>query len=322
MIGLVSYLVFFGCIVLILGTMALGLNLQWGYTGLFNAGIVGFYAIGAYTHAILTAAPRPELIGNLGLPWLVGIAGAMATTAFAAWIVGLATIRLRGDYLAISTFGIAIAIQLVTLNWEGLTGGVQGLSAIPRPLVGWFETPFGFNLWYFCLLLAVVGAVYWALERILRSPWGRVLKAIREDETAAIALGKSAQNFRLQAFVLGSMLMGLSGALYVSFIGFVSPFDFLPILTFQIWAMVIVGGSGNNKGALLGAFTVWAIWAASGVAITKLVPPAYAAQGGAIQVILIGLLLVGSLLLRPRGLIGEDAVVSRHANDPEALGES
>ena len=158
MIGLVSYLVFFGCIVLILGTMALGLNLQWGYTGLFNAGIVGFYAIGAYTHAILTAAPRPELIGNLGLPWLFGIAGAMATTAFAAWIVGLATIRLRGDYLAISTFGIAIAIQLVTLNWEGLTGGVQGLSAIPRPLVGWFETPFGFNLWYFCLLLAVVGA--------------------------------------------------------------------------------------------------------------------------------------------------------------------
>ena len=117
------------------------------------------------------------------------------------------------------------------------------------------SSPFGFNLWYFCLLLAVVGAVYWALERVLRSPWGRVLKAIREDETAAIALGKSAQNFRLQAFVLGSMLMGLSGALYVSFIGFVSPFDFLPILTFSDWAMVIVGGSGNNKGALLGAFT-------------------------------------------------------------------
>ena len=269
-----SYLVFFGCIVLILGTMALGLNLQWGYTGLFNAGIVGFYAIGAYTHAILTAAPRPSSSAISACPGLSELPAAMATTAFAAWIVGLVTIRLRGDYLAISTFGIAIAIQLVTLNWEGLTGGVQGLSAIPRPLVGWFETPFGFNLWYLGLLIAVVGAVYWALERILRSPWGRVLKAIREDETAAIALGKSARHFRLEAFVLGSMLMGLAGALYVSFIGFVSPFDFLPILTFQIWAMVIVGGSGNNSGALLGAFTVWAIWAASGVAVTKLVPPA------------------------------------------------
>jgi branched-chain amino acid transport system permease protein len=315
MIGVFSYLVFFLCIVLMLGVVALGLNLQWGYTGLFNAGVVGFYAIGAYTHAILVTAPRPDLIGNLGLPWIVGIAGAMALSALAAWIVGLATIRLRDDYLAIATFGIATTIQLVTLNWDGLTGGAQGLPAIPRPLSGLFDTPLGFNLFYLGLLAAIVVAVYWALERILRSPWGRVLKAIREDETAAVALGKSARRFRLEAFVLGSTLMGLAGALYVGFIGFVSPFDFLPIVTFQVWAMVIVGGSGNNKGALLGALTVWAIWAASGVLVAKLVPPAYAAQGGAIQVILIGLLLVGSLLFRPRGLIGEATVVSRHAHD-------
>ncbi len=315
MIGVVSYLVFFACIVLVLGIMALGLNLQWGYTGLFNAGVVGFYAIGAYTHAILITAPRPELIGNLGLPWVVGILGAMTASAFAAWVIGLATIRLRDDYLAIATFGVATTIQLVTLNWDGLTGGAQGLSAIPRPLVGWFDTPLGFSLWYLGLLVAVVAGIYWALERILNSPWGRVLKAIREDETAAIALGKSARSFRLQAFVLGSTLMGLAGALYVSFIGFVSPFDFLPILTFQVWAMVIVGGSGNNKGALLGALTVWAIWAASGVLISKLVPPAYAAQGGAVQVILIGLLLVAALLFRPRGLVGEVPVVSRRADD-------
>lgn len=315
MIGVFSYLVFFACIVLVLGIMALGLNLQWGYTGLFNAGVVGFYAIGAYTHAILITAPRPELIGNFGLPWIVGIFGAMAASAFSAWVIGLATIRLRDDYLAIATFGIATTIQLVTLNWDGLTGGAQGLSAIPRPLVGWFDTPLGFSLWYLGLLVAVVGGLYWALERILTSPWGRVLKAVREDETAAIALGKSARSFRLQAFVLGSTLMGLAGALYVSFIGFVSPFDFLPILTFQVWAMVIVGGSGNNKGALLGALTVWAIWASSGVLISKLVPPAYAAQGGALQVILIGLLLVASLLFRPRGLIGEVPVVSRRADD-------
>jgi len=314
-IGLFSYLVFFACIVLILGVMTLGLNLQWGYTGLFNAGVVGFYAIGAYAHAILVTAPQPSLIGNFGLPWIVGIAGAMATSALAAWIIGLATIRLRGDYLAIATFGIATTIQLVTLNWDSLTGGAQGLPAIPRPLSTWFGSPLGFNLFYLGLLIAVVGLVYWALERILRSPWGRVLKAIREDETAAIALGKSAQSFRLQAFVLGSTLMGLAGALYVSFIGFVSPFDFLPILTFQIWAMLIVGGSGNNRGALLGALAIWGIWAASGVLIAKLVPPAYAAQGGAIQVILIGLLLVTSLLFRPRGLIGEVPVVSRHADD-------
>jgi branched-chain amino acid transport system permease protein len=312
-IGLFSYAVFFLSVVLILGIVALGLNLQWGYTGLFNAGIAGFYAIGAYAHAIITTPPRPDLIANMGLPWPVGIVGAMAVTALAAWIVGIATIRLRGDYLAISTFGIAVTIQLVTLNFEALTGGSQGFTGIPRPLYGWLGTPLSFNLFFLALLIAIVVLVYWGLERILRSPWGRVLKAVREDETAAIALGKSAIVFRLQAFVIGSTLMGLAGALYVSFIGFVSPFDFLPIVTFQIWAMVIVGGSGNNKGALLGAFFVWAIWALSGVAITKLVPPAYAAQGGAIQVILIGLMLVLALLFRPRGLIGEEMVVSRHA---------
>ncbi len=313
--GLVSYGVFFLSVVLILGIVALGLNLQWGYTGLFNAGIAGFYAIGAYTHSIITTPPRADLIANMGLPWVVGIAGAMAVTALAAWIIGLATIRLRGDYLAISTFGIAVTIQLVTLNFEALTGGSQGFTGIPRPLYGMFGSPFAFNLFYFALLLAVVALVYWGLERILRSPWGRVLKAVREDETAAIALGKSAISFRLQSFVIGSTLMGLAGALYVSFIGFVSPFDFLPIVTFQIWAMVIVGGSGNNKGALLGALTVWLIWASSGVAITKLVPPAHAAQGGAIQVILIGLMLVLALLFRPRGLIGEETMVSRHADE-------
>jgi branched-chain amino acid transport system permease protein len=307
MIGVVSYLVFFASIVLILGIIALGLNLQWGYTGLFNAGVVGFYAIGAYAHAILTAAPKAGFIGNFGLPWIIGIAGAMGLSALAALVIGLATIRLRDDYLATT-------IQLVTLNWEPLTGGGHGFSGIPRPLSHMFDTPLAFNLWYLGLLIVIVGTVYWALERILRAPWGRVLRAIREDETAAVALGKSAVRFRLEAFVLGAMLMGLAGALYVSFIGFVSPFDFLPILTFQVWAMVIVGGSGNNKGALLGAFVVWAIWAASGVAITKLVPPAYAAQGGAIQVILIGLLLVAALLTRPRGLIGEAPAVARRAD--------
>src|SRR5919108_533667 len=234
---MLSYLVFFACIVLILGLLTLGLNLQWGFTGLFNAGVVGFYAIGAYTHAILTAAPQPQYIGNLGLPWLVGVLAAMAATALAAWLIGLVTIRLRGDYLAIATFGVAVSIQLV-------------------------------------------------------------------------ALGKSARRFRLEAFVLGGTLMGLAGALYVSFIGFVSPFDFLPIVTFQVWAMLIVGGSGNNRGALLGALVVWAIWAGSGVAVAKLVPPSHAAQGAAVQVILIGLLLVLVLLFRPRGLIGEAAVVS------------
>jgi len=156
-------------------------------------------------------------------------------------------------------------------------------------------------------MVVLMATIYWALDRILLSPWGRVLRAIREDETAAIALGKSARRFRLEAFVLGSTLMGLAGALYVSFIGFVSPFDFLPILTFQVWAMLIVAAA-ETTARLAGALVVWAIWAGSGVAVSKLVPPSRAAQGAAIQVILIGLLLMLVLLFRPRGLIGEAAV--------------
>ena len=109
------------------------------------------------------------------------------------------------------------------------------------------------------------------------------------------------------------MLMGLSGALYVAFIGFVSPFDFLPIITFQIWTMLIVGGSANNRGAILGAIVVWAVWTGSGFLISRIVPPEFQAQSGALQAVLIGLILVLSLLFRPRGLIGEDLHVSRHA---------
>jgi branched-chain amino acid transport system permease protein len=312
MLGLASYLVFFICVVLVLCILTMGLNLQWGFTGLFNAGVAGFYAIGAYTHAILTAAPNAQLMGNYGLPWLVGIIAAMLVTALAATLIGLITIRLRGDYLAIATFGIGIMIQLVSLNLEPWTGGSQGITRIPKPLGAWFDTPLSYNLFYLVFMVAVVALVYWALERILSSPWGRVLRAIREDEVAASSLGKSPLSYRLQSFVLGSTLMGLAGALYVTFIGCVSPFDFLPILTFQIWAMLIVGGSGNNRGAMLGALVVWGIWAASGVAVSKWVPPSHAAQGAAIQVILIGLTLVLMLLYKPRGLIGERAVVSRH----------
>ena len=313
MIGLLSYLVFFMSVALILAVVVLGLNLQWGATGLFNAGIVGFYAIGAYAFAILTAPPRPELIGNFGLPWLAGLAGAMVASAFAALIIGLATLKLRDDYLAIATFGIASTIQLLALNADPLTGGAMGIASIPNPARGLTGSPIINNLFYLGLVLAIVALVYGGLQRLVESPWGRVLKAIREDEIAAQTLGKNVSLFRLQAFVLGSMLMGLGGALYVGFVGFISPSDFMPILTFQIWTMLIIGGSGNNKGAIMGAIMVWALWTLIGAATSLLVPAQYQAYGGALQSLVIGLILVLTLLLRPRGLIGERSTASRHA---------
>lgn len=315
MLGVAVYLVFFLIIVTIYAIMVMGLNLQWGFTGLFNAGMVAFYAIGAYGTAILTGPQRAALIGGFELPFVVGLLGGMVAAGVAGLVVGLATLRLREEYLAIATFGIAITVQLVALNFDTLTGGANGLVGLPRPYFSLFAVSNAYNLAYLVAVMLIAALIYLALERAVRSPWGRVLRAIREDVTAARSLGKNPTLIRLQAFVLGSSIMGLAGGLYVGFIGFVSPIDFLPILTFQIWAMLIVGGSGNNRGAILGVLVVWGIWTASGYFIGQVVPPGYQSQAGAAQAILIGLVIVLTLLLRPRGLIGEEEAVSTHARD-------
>jgi branched-chain amino acid transport system permease protein len=316
LLGLLSYGTFFLVFATVFALMVLGLNLQWGFTGLFNVGVAGFVAIGAYTSALLTAPDYPNQIGGLGLPIPVGWLGAMAASGVAAFIIGLATLRLRHDYLAISTFGTAVILQLVALNADTLTGGPFGLQFIPKPFADAISDNLVWNLAYLALAATLLGVSYVAIERLVRSPWGRVLRAIREDEIAAESLGKRAFYFRLQAFVIGCSLMGLGGALYAHFVGYIAPEDFLPILTFQLWTMLIVGGSGNNRGAILGAFVVWALWTLSGNLLRELVPAEYQARAATLQVVLIGLLLMIILLVRPRGLIGEEAVVSRHTKGP------
>jgi len=311
--GYVAYAVFFLTVSSIYALVCLGLNLQWGVTGLFNVGIAGFFAVGAYTTALLTGPDYPGQFGGFSLPVPVGWLGALVMAGLAALVVGIPTLRLRDDHLAISTFGIAIVIQLVALNFQKLTGGPLGINFIPRPLAGTLGGSGSYGVFYLAVVAVILALAYAGMERLVRSPWGRVLRAIREDEGAAASLGKSAAVFRLQAFVLGSTLMGLAGGMYASFVGFISPADFQPILTFQIWTMLILGGSGNNRGALIGAYAVWALWSASGALLHALLPAALQVRGAALQIVLIGLALAIALVLRPRGLIGEQAVVSRHA---------
>lgn len=305
LIPILSYGTFFLCFVVIFAVMALGLNLQWGFTGLFNVGVAGFVAVGAYTSAILTAPPYADSLGGFGLPIAVGWIGAMAVSGLVALVVGVAALRLRHDYLAITTFGVAVTLQLVALNARWLTGGPFGLQFIPKPFQDWLGAGLSWNAAYLCLSLATLGLVYLALERLVKSPFGRVLRAIREDETAAEALGKRAFLFRLQSFVIGCMVMGLGGALYAHFVGYIAPEDFLPILTFQIWTMLIVGGSGNNRGAVAGALVVWLLWSLSGTLMREIIPQAEQARGAALQIVLIGVMLAAMLIWRPRGLIGE-----------------
>jgi len=258
---LLGYGAFFLTTALIFSLVTLGLNLQWGLTGLFNVGLAGFVAIGAYTSALLTTPDDAARLGGFGLPILVGWLGAMLVGGVAAAITGMATLRLRSDYLAITTFGVAVVVQLVALNAQSLTGGPFGIGFIPRPFGSLAETPLLFNLSNLAVVSAVTLVVYFALEHLSRSPWGRVLKALREDERAAISLGKSARFYRVQAFAVGGAIMALAGALQAHFTGFIAPDNYLPILTFQVWVMLIVGGSGSNLGAVIGSILVWAIWA-------------------------------------------------------------
>ena len=311
LIGWLSYASFFLVFASSFAIVVLGLNLQWGFTGLFNVGVAGFVALGAYTSALLTTPEVAGRLGGLGLPVAVGWIGAMGVSGLAGLVVGAIALRLRHDYLAITTFGVAVTIQLVANNATVLTGGPFGVQFIPKPLQSWFGTGLPWTLGYLALALGLLAIVYLALEQLVRSPWGRVLRAIREDEAAAASLGKRPFVFRLQSFVIGSMLMGLGGAVYAHFVGYIAPEDFLPILTFQLWAMLIVGGSGNNRGAVLGAFVVWTFWAAAGSLLRGWVPQAEQARAAALQVVLIGVLIAFMLVLRPRGLIGEQVAVSR-----------
>lgn len=318
MIDLLGYVAFFLTTALIFAIISLGLNLQWGLTGLFNVGVAGFVAIGAYTSALMTTPDDAARFGGFDLPIVVGWLGAMLVAGLAAGITGFATLRLKSDYLAITTFGVAVVVQLVALNAQSFTGGAFGVGFIPRPFAALAETPVYFNLANLAVVAAVTIVAYLALQHLSHSPWGRVLKALREDERAAISLGKSARFYRVQAFAVGGALMGLAGAVQAHFIGFIAPDNYMPMLTFQVWVMLIVGGSGSNAGAIIGSVLVWAIWAGSGALVSSLAPPDQQARAAALQITAIGVMLCVILLVRPNGLFGNLIQRRRSASKPTA----
>ncbi|EAV41292.1 ABC transporter, permease protein [Stappia aggregata IAM 12614] len=309
---LLSYGAFFLTMALSYAVICLGLNVQWGQTGLFNVGVAGFVAVGAYTSALLTTPFIVDRIGGFGLPIVIGWLGGGLVAGLLSAALGLLTLRLRSDYLAIATFGAAVMIQLVLLNLVGLTGGPFGIGFIPRPFGEFAENTDLFSFANLAVMAALVSVTYLVLEHLVRSPWGRVLRAIREDETAARGLGKNPESYRLQAFAIGGFVMGLGGAAQAHFIGFIAPDNYLPTLTFQVWTMLIIGGSGNMRGAILGGVLVWGIWAVSGNIVSQLFPASEQARASSLQIVLIGIALCVVLLVRPRGILGENATVSRH----------
>ncbi len=326
--GTISFLAFFGTFVAIFAIFTVGLNVQWGYTGIFNFGVMAFFLVGANTAAIITKPPAEtefvQFVGGFGdkldfiplldseqwLPFLIGAAGAALACGILAFLLSIPALRLREDYLAIATIGIAELLRRVTIEERGLVNGTRGLPGIPRPL-GSLVEPDEYKFVIFGIAVVVLIIVYIAVERGIRSPWGRVLRAVREDELTTAASGKNVFAFKSQGFVLGAMIMGVGGAMYAYANSAISPTTFTHFFgTFIFWAMLMVGGSGNNKGAILGAYMVWGFWTITLQLQGYDIPTVLSSRIFFIRDFLLGALIVVVLLLRPRGLLPEERRVS------------
>lgn len=318
--GILSYIISLTIMAGIYAIFCLGLNIQWGYTGLFNIGIAGFFCIGAYTSAMITT-PMPSgiyaqyvhQIFGLNLPFVFGLLGAAIACGIIAFLIGIPTLRLGEDYLAIATLGIAETIRLVFNNEQWLANGPRGLMDMPQPLHN-LVSPQNYNYIYLVITLIFMFIIYVAIEKAIRSPWGRVLRAIREDEGSASMSGKDVFNFKIQSLIFGSMVMGIGGALYAHYTKAISPNVFTPLYgTFIIWVMLMAGGSGNNKGAILGAYVIWGIWVGTKF-LTDFLPYTLQSRAPYFRFLIIGILLEFILIYRPQGLLGEEKSVSKLAD--------
>ncbi len=330
-----SYFLFLFGLAGMYGLLSLGLNSQWGFSGLINFSVAAFFGIGAYGAALMTGGNSP-IAG--GFNPIFGLLVAIVLAAVVAVAIGIPTLRLRADYLAIATLGLAEVIRLFMRNERQWTNGSAGIRGIPSFFEGWpilgtfpqtmpdvtvttgistitLGTSFWRQLLNVSLLLALLGIVFFVLQRAHSSPWGRVLRTIRSDEDLARGLGKNTFSYKMQAFVLGSVIMAVAGVFYAHLNLFVNPGDLDPITTFYVWVAVILGGSGSNRGALLGGFVVVAIREGSRFVNDFAWFPIDAAP---LRLLLIGLLIVLVMRFRPQGVLPPQ----RELIWPRALSES
>lgn len=282
---------------------SLGLQLQYGYTGLLNFGQVGFMAIGAYTMAILAK--------DTGWPLWAAAPVAMAAAMVFGLVVGLPALRLRSDYLAITTIAFSEIIRLSILNSTSVTGGPQGIFGAWREYTRFTSSITDRVPWLdgdrilFILVWLTAGILGLILYRLVRSPWGRVLRAIREDEDAAAALGKNPLRYKLQSMVIGSGLAAIAGMFFSFQFLFVSPESFEPLFTFFGWVIILLGGTGRLIGVPVGAIIFAIIFA--GTRFFGFWPFSLlsSAERGAMRLILIGLILMALMAFRPQGIFGK-----------------
>ncbi len=284
--------------------LTLALNLHGGHAGLSSFGIVGFLAVGAYTYAILTIGPPAgDNIYRFGFnfPWWVGFLGAGLVTAIFAFIIGLPTLRVEGDYLLIVTFAFAEIIQKLASNEGWLTNGTRGFMRIPQP----FNDVIPGNYYKFFLvgLVVVIVAIFYLIaQRVGTSPFGRTLRAMRDNEPAALSTGKNVYSFKMRTFLIGAAMIGMAGAMYTWYMTIALPSLFGMEVTFAAWIALVIGGLGNNKGAIVG--TIVLLGAQQALKFIQLTPD-LAPMISSIQMVIEGMVLVVILRFWPSGLMPE-----------------
>ena len=351
-------------LVVVYGIAALVVNLHWGYSGLFNIGVVGFMAIGVYTATILSrpvAGQNPTgSLPGFGVPLALAVVAGILAAAAAGYVAALPSLRLRDDYFAIVTLAFAEIVRITfksselqevtVFGWTFGTGGGRGIRTFSNPVRDFFETT-GQPLvaaveslglagqvvtdWAFVfVLLAILVGTYWLIARLSASPFGRLLKGIRDDEEATQSLAKRTSSFKIRAFVIGCAILGLLGIVWQgASSGYITPGRFLPELTFFIWIAVIIGGAGSNTGTVVGTILFVGLVLEGPAQVRRVVdefvglsgtaptfPDALGALGGgnvdpillyvfdqtsALRVVLTGLVLIWLLKRRPQGLLGD-----------------
>jgi branched-chain amino acid transport system permease protein len=277
--------------------LALGVNLTWGMAGMINLGLAGFFAVGGYATALLTKS-------GIAIPFGIA-AGALAAAVTGAG-VALITARLRADYLAIVTLGFSESVRIAAANEIWLTNGSDGIAGIPGPWRGTLP-PQQFNLVFLAIVVAVLIAVFVLLQRLAHSPFGRVLRAIRDDEDVAAVAGKHVLAFKVKAFAVGAAVLGVAGALYAHETSYVAPDIFAPLLTLNIILALVAGGVGNNAGAVLGAVLIVALLEGTRF-IAPFLPFLAPAQIAAVRELSVSVLLLVILRVLPGGIVPERIV--------------
>jgi len=241
-------------VVAIYAIMTMALNLSYGQTGIIDFGVMAWVALGAYAYAIITIkppGPTDSYLIGLDLPIWAGVIGAIIVPAIFAFFIGLPTLKLRGEYLAVSAYAFSMVVTSVLSNEDWIGNGVKGFYGFEQPFRSYF-TSNGYQFFFLALLIIIVLLVMIVLRRISTAPFGRTLKAIRENEEVALSIGKNLFSFRMRAYVLSAAIAGLAGACFVWYATVLVPDMFTETMTFTVWIALIIGGAGNYRGAILG----------------------------------------------------------------------